>query len=410
MTGQVRDRRRSVSEWISRGSLAIIFAALGYVGVAESLAYGIRSRDPKLAHAVAPWDGRISAALAQSFSGPSATAAMRTQANQLARLALAQDPTAVTAASTLALNIQMRGADRDAQRLMAYAQYVSRRDVASQIWLIENAVAGGDIRGALRHYDIALRTSPSTSSLLFPILTAAIADPAIRSALVTTVGNRPPWATLFLEYAAASTADLRPTALLLRDLKQKGYPVSELTQALLTDTLASRGLFDDAWASYALYRRGADRDSSRDGAFTAELANPTIFDWRPSSTAGGRVALQRGMLDFSAPATVGGALIEQAQMLTPGRYRLVGHSIGVDQPPRSAPYWQLRCQNGWALGRVEMPNSAVANGNFQGTFIVPADCPVQTLALIAAPSDVVSGLTGQLDHVRLARSQSDNRP
>jgi hypothetical protein len=394
--------RRSIGEWGVRGISVLAVASLGYVGVVQSLAYGLRGSNAERGHALAPWDGRISAALAQTLSGPEATSATRAQASSLARAALRQDATAVAAASTLAINVQILGDARGADRLANYAEALSRRDLATQILLIENAVSRNDVAGALRHYDIALRATSKSTGILFPVLAGAIADPEIRPALTRTLAMRPPWSALFLEYASANSPDPRAASLLFRDLGKTGYPISEVSRTLLIDTLASRGLFDDAWSFYVSFRRGADRQSSRDPGLTADLVHPTVFDWRPVTDGGISASLQRGVLDFAAPSSVGGTLVEQVQLLAPGQYRLVGHSIGVDQSPGSSPYWQLRCRDGRELGRTDVPNSASANGNFVGQFTVPTGCSTQILTLIAKPSDAISGISGQIDRVRLS--------
>src|SRR3546814_6235165 len=77
---------------------------------------------------------------------------------------------------------------------------------------IELAVAQGDISGALRHYDIALRTKKNAPELLFPVLTSALPDPAIRTELVKTLGGQPKWAAGFIHHAARSEVDPEASA------------------------------------------------------------------------------------------------------------------------------------------------------------------------------------------------------
>jgi hypothetical protein len=62
----------------------------------------------------------------------------------------------------------------------------------------------------------------------------------------------------------------------------------------------------------------------------------------------------------------------------------------------------LRCSDGRELGRVALPNSDEAEGNFAGRFSVPAGCPVQTLVLVAPGSEGVSGLSGQIDRAQMS--------
>jgi hypothetical protein len=188
-------------------------------------------------------------------------------------------------------------------------------------------------------------------------------------------------------------------------LRRTGVPIPQEVTAWVVAGLASRNLTDAAWSYYASVRPAADRRASRDFDFTADLTSPTPFDWTPVNDAGVTTSIQRdgkgGVFDFAASPSVGGPLLQQTQMLPPGEYRLLGRSIGIEQPERSRPYWALNCHDGRELGRVEMPNSAQANGVFGGRFSVPAGCPVQTLLLVARPSDSVSGVAGQIDQVRL---------
>src|SRR3546814_18551951 len=101
-------------------------------------------------------------------------------------------------------------------------------------------------------------------------------------------------------------------------------------------------------------------------------------------------------------------------MLPAGDYVLEGHSIGIEQPARSRPYWIVRCQTGGEIGRVELPNSSQAGGRFQGAIRVPADCPVQLLALVARSTDDLGGVSGQIDRIPIhpapARTAPSNFP
>lgn len=400
-----RATRRSAREWTVRGVVAAIVAGVGWISVSHTLGYTIRLADPAGAHRLAPGDGRVTAQLAQQLAGVNATAADRTRADQVARAALDQAPLAVAAVSTLGIDAQIRGDTAGARRLFAYAERVSRRDLQTQLWAVEDAVGRGDVLGALRHYDIALRTTRNAPELLFPVLVSALPEPPIRKALAATLAARPIWAADFIAYAAGNSPDPRATADLFLALRRAGVAVPEDSGVVLIRTLAARDLMDSAWSYYALTHAHADRRRSRDPRFTAEPASPSIFDWTPVSDAGTSATIQRagrgGLVDFAAPASVGGPLLRQVQLLPPGEYRIQGHSIGINQPVEASPYWALTCADGRELGRVVVPNSTQANGMFAGRFSVPTGCPSQTLTLIARPSDAVLGLSGQIDWVEL---------
>lgn len=397
--------RRSPTEWAVRGALAVVAAGLGTASIAHSLAYMIRGTDPQRAHALAPWDGRITALLSEQLSGAEASPADRRQADDLARRALRQDPTAVPAVATLGINMQVRGETDGAQRIIAYSETLSKRDLRTRLWAIEDAVARNDIPGALRNYDVALRTSRIAPDLLFPVLVNAISDGDIRSGLATSLRKRPAWGELFLAYASGNGPYLVDTATLFATLHRHGVALPDGASSILIGRLFNGNHVDQAWRFYTVLNPGADRRSARDPSFAANPTSPTPFDWQPVTDSGVSASIQRGeeggIFDFAVPPNLGGAVLRQTQLLPPGEYALAGRSIGIDQADAVLPYWTLTCQNGRELGRVVVGNSAQSKGRFAGRVTVPAGCPVQQLQLVARASEALSGVSGQIGEIRL---------
>lgn len=397
--------RRSVKKWALHGGLAIVAAAAGYLSITHSLATVIKTRDPVLAHALAPDNGRITAQLAEQRFMEKPTGGRRSPAARLAEQALRQDPTAVEAVATLGLQAQLRNETGAARRLFAYSQTLSRRDLKTQLWAVEDAVARGDISGALQHYDIALRTSKNAPDILFPVLGSAISEPAIRKALVATLAQKPAWTQKFITYIADGTVDSRARASLFTALRRIDLPLSAEADAAAIKGLIDLAAIDEAWRYYASVRPGSDRRKSRDPGFTANLSTPSPFDWTTSIDPNVTAAFQRNrtasVFDFSVPSGVSGMLVQQLQWLTPGIYRLEGRSSGIEQTGQALLYWTLACSDGRELGRVEVPPSAQAGGTFSGRFVVPATCPLQLLALTARPPENPAGVTGQIEQIRL---------
>lgn len=401
--------QRSWAGWPLRWLLAFMVAALGYLAVTRSLAQTMMPSAPELAHQLAPEDARITAVLAATLVNSEATPKDRQRAENLARGALLRDPLAVLAASTLGINAQLRGNVDQARRLFAYAQRVSRRDVQTQLWAIEDSVNRGDVMAALHHYDIALRTKPELSSILYPVLAPAIQDPTIRAAMLSVLPGATPWRDDFIAYAAKNSPDPRSTANLFQDLRRIGVTIDSTAQADLINTLIAKDDGQGAWAYYASIRRGVDRRRSRDPRFVAGLKNPSLFDWTQNTDADLATSIQRGdhggVVDFTVPAGRAGPLLQQVQWLPPGQYRLEGHSSGIAQPAQAQPYWSLACHNGPELGRVVVENSDFATGTFTGHFTVPAHCSLQALTLMTRASDAAGGVTGQIDRVQLIPGQ-----
>lgn len=343
---------RSAGESAARGLLAAAATALGWLTVTRTAAHMMRGQASEQAHALAPTDGRITALAALHLASAETKPADRVRADRLARAALRQDPTAVPAVIALGLNAQLKGDVQGARRLFAYSDRLSRRELQTQMWAIEDSVARRDLCAALHHYDVALRTWRSASDLLFPILAAAISEGPVRREVLRVLSGNSAW--------EASFVNVRP---------------------------------------------GLDPRRSRDPRFVFDRIIPTPFGWVPINEGGISTSLQRtgatGFFDFAAPATVGGPLLRQMQVLPPGDYRISGHSRRIGEVGSSRPYWMLSCGDGRELGRVDVPNVQRPNGAFSGRFTVPNGCATQTLMLVARPVDTPAGLSGQIDQVRL---------
>lgn len=384
--------------------LALVAAVAGYVALTQSLAEAIAKGDPARAYGLAIGNGRITGHFAEHLFQTNPQASADARSAQLARRAIRQDATAISAVTVLGAQAQLRGDIGNARHLFVYAQSLSRRDLQTQLWAIEEAIARNDIPAALGHYDIALRTSRTAPDILFPVLAQALSDAAIRTNLVPVLAKRPPWGQAFLSHAIGSEADSRDVSRLFMALRSAGAPVRAEASASLINRLLLYGHPDDAWLYYAGLRQGLDRRRSRDPLFGSNPASLSQLDWVAVEGSDAAVTLQRsesgGVVDFSVPSGLGGPLLQQVQMLPPGSYRLSGSSSGIDQPDAALPYWTLTCRDGRELGRVSVARSE-AKRDFAGQFTVPAGCPVQLLALVARPADGVSGVSGQITRAEL---------
>jgi hypothetical protein len=397
---------RSTREWIIRAIIAGGIAAIGFWTMSHTIADMLRTRNLRQAHAIAPDDARILAQLSNEELLHDPSVRGRVVARRLAQAALLRDPAAVTAVATLGIEAQLRGNTQLARRIFTYSELLSRRNLATQLWAIEDAVGRRDISGALRHYDIALRTSRESSKLLFPVLSSAISDAKVRNSLISTLADKPSWSIGFIYHLAASGNDPRAAALLFDGMRRKGIQVPEAAHTALINTLIANGFVENAWMFYVTTHPGSNRRRTRDPYFSANVATPSPFDWIPADEGSISASIQRSteggaVFDFAAPASVGGTVLQQLQLLSPGQYRLQGRSIGIEQASESQPYWTLTCRDGRELGQISIQNSSQSAGLFEGVFSVPSDCSVQTLSLIVRPSDMQSGVTGQITQLLL---------
>jgi hypothetical protein len=399
------------SAWALRIVLAVLAVIAGYIACTHSLATVLRAKAPDQAYRIAPWHARVAAQYSALKLGNGTDSADRAAAASLASLALLHDPTAVPAVVTLGLSADIDKNPSRARALFAYSDRISRRDLNTRLWLIEDAVRRERIDEALGHYDTALRTSRTAVAILYPILATASTDPAIARALAGKLAKNPPWAEGFVGYLAGNTPDPVATAALFRTLSSQ-IAVAESASAAVIQALVRDRKFDEAWRYFLSIRPDTPRNQSRDPKFGANIVYPTVFDWVTVTGDRGVSATvarsdRHGMIDFSAPATAGGAAVQQLLLLQPGAYQLRGHSIGVEQSDRARPYWTLVCADGRELGRVDIPNSSSADGRFAGQFTVPSACSAQYLRLVVRPSNAVGGVAGQIDYVVLAPIDRD---
>lgn len=382
--------------------LAVMAMVLGYVSLTRSIGAMLQDKATERAHRLAPEDARIAGMLSGILStDQKATRDQRARADDLARGALRRDPTVVAAVATLGLDAQLRGDTAAARRLFAYSEKLSRRDLRTQLWAIEDAVVRSDVPGALYQYDVALRTQKVGGGLLFPILASALTDPEIRSALIKTMARGAPWGNDFTIYAAAASTSPKSVAQLLAGMKRAGLTVPEAAQARVIDGLLATNDIDGAWTYYASLRPNATRDVSRDPRFLAQRATPTQFDWvvidNPDATSSVQSSPAGGRFDFTASTSTNGPLLKQVQLLPAGDYVLEGMMTGIEGAEGTMPYWSLTCRDGKELGRATIQ----ANGRFAATVRVGSDCPLQTLTLVARASDQSSSIAGQVTQARL---------
>lgn len=395
-------RKRSSLDWALRGGLAIVAAGLGYVSTQQTLAVAVGRTNVERAHAMAPGDGRLAGKLAEKMAASSGAPGERVATARIARQALDAEPLSAPALTALALLTQIDGNTSQARRLFLHSNALSRRELGTRLWLIEDAVSRNDVAGALRQYDIALRTSKNAPDILFPVLTQAIADPAIAGALTATLRQRPAWGSDFLTYLGGFGPDPVVAARFFRRLASTGVAIPEVAQVTVVNALAKAGAYREGWDYYRTLRPKVDPQGLRNGDFGTVLQTPSVFDWMPvMQDAGVNASIAGGVFDFAAPSTVGGVVLQQVQLLPAGRYMLQGVSTGIEQPLETSPYWQLSCIDGRELGRIILPASATDGGRFTGMFAVPAGCPVQTLRLVVRPSTNVGGVAGQIDRVTL---------
>lgn len=360
-------------------AIATIGLAIGVLAALVSIANIFREANPELVLRLSPFTGRASAALAVRQANAIATGGRAGAAVPLAVNALLADPTASGAATALGIAYALRGKEVAADRAIHYAEHLSRRDTITQLWLIERAVARGDVPGALRHYDLLLRRVAQLRPSLYPILVGAATQPEVARALRTLLLRRANWTTEFVGQFAYQQKD--PVAL---DAVTRGYlnlrvPAERAIFSVVLNRLAELGRPDLAWQRY---RAAGGNDSGaivRDPRF-AEPDPLAPFGW---SYAKDDSSPDRGLLSGTddrvmyIPIGLTGDVDLARQLLRvgPGRYELTARSGEIAGGEGERPVIRLECAATKAvIAMITLPPGDSGSKGTRAGFGVPGGC------------------------------------
>jgi hypothetical protein len=331
-------------------------------------------RAPDLALRISPHDAiassaRASVALNQGLTDPSQLAVARGHAAR----SLTRDMTRDDAFVVMAATMSGPQVEQRATRLVNHAERLSRRNLATQLWLIEDAVRRQSVVGALSHFDIALRTSKIAGASLYPVLRAAIEDPPLVEPIARTL-NAAPWRGQFLQYAISlNQPSPALAAVVARQKKLLPFQGSDLRGALVGQLVSAKSL--DAAARLAL---GRDAGPVQDPVF-ANAGGYAPFAWQ---LADGATLVARRLregastrLQIQADESASGVAASQAIRLAPGRY-VLSAAMTNDAPGLSA---LLEClDDGRALAAMPIVmNKAMM-------VEVPTGCRYQTLKVMVS--------------------------
>lgn len=323
--------------------------------------------------------------------------------------ALRRSPIEVVAARTLALAEDAQSNSAASHHALDFAHYLSRRDLPTELALIERSVAEQDIAKALDHYDHALRTNANAEELLFPVLVTAAADPKISTLLVKKLAMRPLWWRAYVGQLLAANpapevllAVLGPLHLNWRD---------NMEQPLLAGAVSQMVVHGQYSSANVLIRtsRGAGRVSGglRNGDFESDPVVPG-FDWTLSDTGGNataRIELNGGTKTRTLFLASGGTpddLAQQLVLLSAGRHNISGIAGDISTNEWEQPHIVIDCseQPSTVLLDQPIPTRDATGGSFSFEFLVPSRCAVQSIRIRASRQITEGGAASWIDDLR----------
>lgn len=320
---------------------------------------------------------------------------------------LRREPGNVTAIRTMSFVAAADGNKVLFTQWLNYGESLSRRDVETQIALIENNVSSGNVAGALKHYNRALLTEVNVRDKLIPILVKAADNPVVADEIFKTLRPRPAWWPAFVAALNGSGSNPTTIARLLQALRLNiGNESERTTLGLGIERMLALGDVDGAFAFYRGLRGNSSAELVRDGRFErSDAFGP--FEWKLTDDAGRSASRQtrpdgRGLALFLTTDDGGGDVAWQSLLLAPGHYVL---SLRAVRNTDTAPEIQIavRCAVG---GLVLAQISAKAVDNvYHMPFSVPDGCRPATLAIAVSPGSPGQA-AGWVDDVVVARLRS----
>lgn len=391
----------------SAGRIALVLAgALVIGGGSLAVTMGEVLADDSPASALAWWpNAHARAVLAAQTLGEKPGAAQGKNAGALARAALRKAPSEVAAYRTLAVTEAIQGNDAASQAFAERSERLSRRDLQTQLMLIELAVQKNDIMRALKHYDRALRVHNSAQELLFPVLVQASNDAEINRALVQMLKVRPVYWGPLASQIIGSVADMPTLASFLTGLKLDPKVDGERSLLLAgLRRLSASGAYAEARTLYRSAAPGVPEAPLHNGGFDQPGGLPP-FDWDFADTPEIQAQIQmRGASDpalFLSARGGRGEAARQLLMLQPGNYRLSALAGDLSGDAESQPAVEIVCgKDVIGSGRPVAGQDETYSIAFD--FTVPAGCNGQWLRVTAA-GGIDSSTTPWVDSFVLAR-------
>lgn len=372
-------------------ALAAVGCAVPAYRYAEVAA--LRTNAPLDASRVAPHDAEaLAKALGSRFdSNPEFKPSARDLTD--IRAALVGQPLEPKLLGILGLAYEASGDPKRAAETMRVAYRASRRDVVSQLYLIESASASGDVQATLRHYNVALLTHPELNAALLPILSSAIAYPEIRTALRPYLQAGAEWVPAFLTVAAEKGSVTNLQALLVPLPKALLREEFVLITASVLHRLAIEADQASAWRFAAAVAPGLPLNSLSNMSIDSNTLDKRVgqFAWTFPSVDGIQVEVSEDKsLQINADPLARGAVVVRDLILEAGgKYQLLQRFEYGSGSGRISARWSADCitPSGTARFWEQRLPTAEAKGASRSELVIPQDCKVVRMTLFVEGPD-----------------------
>lgn len=410
-----RRRPLSRSRALRLGLTAAGGVALAGLSFGNAMGSMFAQRNPRLALRFDPFNATaLAGAATLSLADYVAAKKNADDGAALAATSLRRGPVSAASMRAVAIATSLKAEAPRSLRQFRIAEAMSRRDLPTQMALIETCVARGDVGCALVHYDIALTNSAGNAAPLFPVLSGALVDPVIVRAIAPYLRQARPWGASFMAYAAQQAEPRAAAALLIATGRLPDGQVNRESEGVVFGRLQAAG----AWDLVRAMHRAVDKVSASSAVlgFTSATIDPHRIPvaWRPISSgsvaatfepAGGDAYALR--LDVAGDAAGEVEAGQRILFLPPGPQAM---SVRLGETTSGVTLTlKLRCLDlGDTAGReiaVWHP-ATTARGTYLWRFATPAACATQALSVsVKGAVDQSQGIV-TVEQISLAHNAS----
>ncbi|WP_144034277.1 hypothetical protein [Sphingomonas sp. IBVSS2] len=387
--------------YIYRGSVAAAALALAIGSVASAMTGVFRGTNALAALRISPKDPvALAREIDNSLLMDGETTLKSGRIGPVARQSLEGTALNPEAVRLLAIDAGLRNDAGRSAALLRLAERLSRRDLGTQLLLIEEQVAADDVPGTLAHYDKVLRASPQSRAWLFSTLGEAASDPAMAAEIARMLRRDPPWLGEFIDWTifeAAKVDNLGGVFAVVPPTAPRTW-TDDRKRALIGKFAGSQ-----PGAAFRLYRlyAGDMGDLVRDGAFEHASLYPPI-SWETGGGSDVEASLGQSGAEFGASNGGLGKVLSQMLALAPAKYVLTVRMRHDVADPAAAPQWSLACVGtGAPIAKLAAGPASDKLAESRLSFEVPAGCGFQWLRLELHSVESVSGQHGTVERVRI---------
>lgn len=333
--------------------------------------------------------------------------ALSEECNAALSARVVQEPYDGSALAALALAAAVGGDRPAAVALTRQAIAVDGANRLALRQLFAESLSSGDFRLAVDCLDRLMRTAPELGAELAFAVAQRLDQTALRTALAQRLERQPPWGGDFIRRLSNSARTDDIAGLLVAAAEgRSGRPDVAWTPAMRR--LLRAGRVDELRSYFA---RTAAVDATQPG----ELVRDAEFRREPGTMGlgwetgrgpgaqvrylrdvggvGGGLQLESDLFSAQSP------LASQVVLAPPGRVdvEIVARSAGSGSDGDF--FISLRCDRGSSLGKQPITAGKSSWLETKASFDVPADCPVQTLAIVARNSDIRSSASLEIDRI-----------